>query len=200
IQAPSLRRDVTSATNDYFGLVLDTFNDRETSLIFAVTPAGVRVDAVLAADGQRPLDKEWNTFWDVVVTQTEEGWFAEMRIPFSGLRFQQVEGRVTMGMTLWRHIARKNEDVTFPAIPSGAGSIFRASQTQRVRFSNVVQRRPIYATPYVLMGAGSSHLLNSTTRQYQADDQAVREVGLDVKFPLTSYLTLDLTYNTDFAQ
>jgi hypothetical protein len=199
VRATSLRRDAVSASNDYFGIILDSFYDRETSLLFATTPAGVRVDGVIAADGQRS-DFDWNTFWDAEVRQTDQGWFAEIRIPFSSLRFQQVDGRVTMGITAWRRIARKNEDVTFPAIPAGAGIVFRASHTHPAELEQVVRRNPIYATPYVLAGGGRMHTLNAARTGYERSHQEISEVGLDVKYAVTSNLTLDLTYNTDFAQ
>jgi hypothetical protein len=200
VRATSLRRDVASPSNDYFGIILDSFYDRETSLLFATTPAGVRIDGALAADGRGTVDFDWNTFWDAEVRQTDQGWFAEIRIPFSSLRFQQVGGRVTMAITAWRRIARKNEDVTFPAIPAGAGSVFRASHTHPVELEQVTRRNPIYATPYALAGGGRAHALNTARTGYESSLQQIAEIGLDVKYAVTSNLTLDLTYNTDFAQ
>ena len=200
IRATTLKRDDTSFSNDWFAIGVDGFNDRENLLLFATNPAGVRSDGVIR-DGQEPTGNfDWNTFWDSAVQQTDEGWFAEIRIPLSSLRFQERDGRTLMGLLLWRRIARKNEAITFPSFPSGMGSLFRASRMQEVALEALHRENPLYATPYLLVGTGRAHALNATGTAYTANGQSVREAGLDVKYALTSNLTLDLTYNTDFAQ
>jgi hypothetical protein len=202
IRATSLRRDDAALSNDWFVIGLDTFNDKETTVSFGVNPAGVRNDAVLANDGQGPPNFDWNTFWDGAVRQTEEGWFAEIRIPLSSLRFEERDGRVVMGLSLWRRIARKNEMITYPAIAPRWGllSAMKASQMQEVALEGIRRRNPVYVTPYLLGGAGRSHALSADRSAYLPTDQGVRELGLDLKYGVTSNLTLDLTYNTDFAQ
>jgi hypothetical protein len=55
-----------------------------------------------------PINLSWNTFWDVAVARTPDGWFVEMRIPLSSLRFQSEGGRVVMGVTFWRWLARRS--------------------------------------------------------------------------------------------
>jgi hypothetical protein len=69
-----------------------------------------------------------------------------------------------------------------------------------VTLEGIRRRNPVYATPYLLGGAGRSHALTPDRSAFLAADQGVREVGLDLKYGVTSNLTLDLTYNTDFAQ
>lgn len=83
----------------------DSFNDKENGLAFFTTPAGLRWDAAVFNDAQQnpgttspSLNFSWNTFWDVAAVSNGEGWFAEMRIPFSSLRFQNNNGRVVMGI------------------------------------------------------------------------------------------------------
>ena len=68
---------------------LDTFNDRENSLLFILTAAGVRVDVAIFDDaqGDAPFNMSWNAFWDGETTITDEGWFSEVRIPLSSIRF-----------------------------------------------------------------------------------------------------------------
>jgi hypothetical protein len=73
IRATSLRRDDGSLTNDWFAIILDTFMDRETALVFGVTPAGVRTDGIFARDGEAPGNFTWNTFWDARTTVDTEG-------------------------------------------------------------------------------------------------------------------------------
>lgn len=208
IQGLTKKRDTVTPSNDFFGIVIDSFNDKENALAFFTTPAGLRWDAsiyndMVAEDPESPpMNLSWNTFWDVAVIRNQEGWFVEMRIPFSSLRFQDEDGRVVMGIITWRWIARKNETIIFPAISpdSGAWSIMKPSQSQEVVLEGAHSRRPLYITPYVLGGHGRAYELDDKETTYQRKDDPVSEVGLDVKYGLTSNLTLDITVNTNFAQ
>jgi hypothetical protein len=205
IQANSLTRDGISPSEDSFGLVLDSFNDNENALAFLTNPEGLREDWAVFGDaeagGGLPFNSSWNTFWDVATVRTNEGWFAEMRIPFSSLRFQDDRGRVVMGMIVWRYIPRLNEVYTFPDIPpKWDWSIIKPSVAQKVLFEEVFSRNPLYITPYALGGAGFSHDLNDTETSYLRTTTRKQEVGLDLKYSITSNLTLDVTLNTDFAQ
>ncbi len=204
IQFPSKKRDDMKLSNDWFGLVLDTFNDNENALGFFATPAGLRLDMTVFGDGQGdfPVNQNWNTFWDVKTKRNEEGWFAEFRIPLSSLRFEDQDGRATMGLITLRYIARKNEWIVFPAIPPNWGfwSPFKPSQAREVVFEGLYSRKPLYIAPYALGGLGQSFDLNDPETAYIRSDNNIGELGLDVKYGLTSNLTLDVTLNTDFAQ
>jgi hypothetical protein len=202
IRATSLMSDDPSFTNDWCVINLDTFNDKETALVFGVSPAGVRTDVEFKNDAESAPNFSCDTLWDAAVHRDDRGWYAEIRIAWSSLRFQGDEGRVVMGLTLWRRIARKNEMVTFPAVSPqwGMFSVFKASQSQEVVLEEVYSRKPLYITPYGLAGLGRTHDLNESETAYEVDDQHEREAGLDVKTGITSNLTLDLTMNTDFAQ
>lgn len=204
IQSSSKKRDFLGANADWFGILLDTFNDNENALGFFTTPEGLRLDLTVFGDAQGdfPVNTSWNTFWDVATVQNEDGWFAEMRIPFSSLRFQDRAGQVVMGLAVWRWIARKNEAVIFPAIPPKWGwwSPWKPSQAQEVVFKGIHSRRPLYVAPYILGGFGRTYELNDDETAYLRNDNLEREIGLDVKYGLASNLTLDVTLNTDFAQ
>ncbi len=104
------------------------------------------------AEGAFPVNQNWNTFWDVKTVRNKEGWFVEMRIPLSSLRFQAAERRVVMGLTAWRYIARKNETITSPAISPkwGFWGSFKPSQARDVVLEGVSSRRPLYIAPYLL--------------------------------------------------
>lgn len=204
IQSSALERDSGSPTDDFFGVVIDTFNDNENALGFFVAPGSVRSDFTIFNDAQGsiPFNISWNTFWDVVTEVNQEGWFAEMRIPFSSLRYESSEGEVVMGLIANRWIARKSESSVFPAIPNDWGWFghWKPSQSQKVRFANLENKRPLYITPYLLGGFGQQHELNDTQTAWLRDDQLTYDAGVDIKYGLTSNLTLDLTVNTDFAQ
>ncbi len=204
IQSPSKKRDQGGMTNDWFGVVLDTFNDKENALFFATMPSGLRSDSAIFNDAQGtlPFNVSWNTFWDVETVRNGEGWFAEIRIPISSLRFQSEGGRAVMGLIALRLIARKTEIDVFPAIEQkwGGMSAFKPSQAREVVFEGLRSRKPLYVAPYVLGGVERSFELNDPGTAYLHEDKPTTEAGLDVKYGLTSNLTLDLTLNTDFAQ
>ena len=204
IQATSKKRDDMKLSNDWFGLILDTFNDHENALSFFTTPTGLRLDMAVFGDGvgDFPVNENWSTFWDVKTARNGEGWFAEMRIPLSSLRYQVIGGRVLLGLTAWRYIARRAETITYPAISAkwGFWGPFKPSQTSDVVLEGVSSRKPLYVAPYVLGGYGRSYELDASETVYEKNDKLVKEGGLDVKLGLTNNLTLDLTVNTDFAQ
>ena len=211
IQAPTKKRDAMVANTEWFGISIDTFNDKENALLFLTTPSGLRFDGAVFNDAQVtdptdpgavPLNLSWNTFWDVVSARTKDGWFVEMRIPLSSIRFENKDGRTVMGISFMRWITRKNENMVFPAIPPNWGemSFWKPSQAQEIEFEGLVQRRPLYVTPYILGGASRTYDLNEAETAYLRTDTPKFDLGLDVKYGLTSNLTLDLTVNTDFAQ
>jgi len=204
IQANSKERDSGDPSSEFFGIFIDSFNDKENALAFLTTPSGLRSDFTISNDavGSDAINFNWNTFWDVATVRNDEGWFAEMRIPFSSLRFQDKNGRVVMGIITWRYIARKAERVIFPAIPPNWGflSFEKPSKAQEFVLEGIYSRKPLYVAPYVLGGLGQSFELNEEKTVYQRTENLEHEVGLDVKYGLTSNLTLDATLNTDFAQ
>ena len=206
IRGYTLERDGASLSDDGFALILDTYNDNESALSFVIIPSGARSDWAVfndaeAAEGTLPFNSSWNTFWDAAVTRNEEGWFAEIRIPFSSLRFQDDEGRVVMGLITWRYIARKNEIVSYPSIsPKWQNGIIKPSIAQDVVLYGVYSRNPVYITPYILGGTERYSDLNNAGSAYQQLHKTAGDVGLDLKFGITSNLTMDVTLNTDFAQ
>ncbi len=147
------------------------------------------------------INESWNTFWDAATTRTDEGWFAEMRIPFSSLGFQDRDGVVEMGMALGRWMPSKAEIHVFPAIPpSWDMGYAKPSQYARVRLENAGSGRPLYITPFVAGGASRLSTLNDAEDAYEIEDDLTGDVGLDLKYSVTNNLTLDITVNTDFAQ
>ena len=201
IVATSLKRDETSMSNDWFVVNLDTFRDRETTLVFATNPAGIRTEGVMANDGVQ-WNGTWNAVWDAAVSQDAGGWYAEVRIPLSSLRFETVDRQVVMGATISRWIARKSESISWPGIRHdwGTNSIYKASQMADIELTGVSRENPIQVVPYVLGGVARSAALLPDRSDYQLRSSRAREPGLDVKITPTNSLTLDLTVNTDFAQ
>jgi len=197
------KRDAWGMDMDEVMLVLDSYNDNENSLIFSVTPSGSRIDVAMFNDmASGEFSLTWDTYWDAVVTQDDRGWYTEIRIPFSSLKFQSVEGKVIMGMSVLYYQAKGQIMDTYPGISDkwGFWSWAKASQAQRVSFENIRSNRPIYVSPYVLTGMEQTNPVNEVLMEYQTQTSKEFEAGLDVKYALLDNLTLDLTVNTDFAQ
>ena len=207
IRANTLYRDRLSG-DDHFEILLDTFNDNETGVLFNTNPAGNRKDAAIFNDasggGIRTggwINNSFNTYWDVATTINEEGWFAELRIPFTSLKFQESNGKTIMGIALQRKVARKTERVVFPAVPPIANWAFlKPSLAQKIEFEGILPRKALYVTPYALGGAGRTSTLNELATAYHGINNRTEEIGLDLKYGLTNNITADLTINTDFAQ
>jgi len=209
IMNSSKKRDSTNMNQEWLAVILDTFHDHENALGFFTTPSGLRSDFAFFNDCQPgeppnpdPFNLSWNTFWDSAVKVTDQGWFAEICIPFSSLRFQEKDGRVVMGFIVWRWIARKYEAQIFPAIPPNWGgySMDKPSQAREVLLEGVRGRKPLIIAPYGLAGLSRDYELDDVETAYLRQDTPQAEAGLDLKYGLTQNLTLDLTVNTDFAQ
>ncbi|MCH9016105.1 MAG: carbohydrate binding family 9 domain-containing protein, partial [Gemmatimonadetes bacterium] len=202
IQAYSLVRDVDNG-GDFLNILLDTFNDNQNAVIFTTTPGGARIDWQIQNDAEGPssVSASWNTFWDAAVTRDELGWYAEMRIPFTSLRFQDDDGRVVMGLIVNRLIGQKNERHIFPAIqPNWALGEFKPSQGRDILLEGVYSRRPIRITPY-LSGDHQTTIVSAPDEtRFRRDGSLGGTIGGDIKFGVTNSLNLDLTFNTDFAE
>ncbi len=204
IQRLSKKRDDIGGENDYFGILIDCLNNNETGLFFCTSPTGNRLDNTIFNDARDivPYNLSWNTYWDVKTIITSQGWFIEMRIPFSSLRFKSIDGTVTMGLIVNRWIPRKNELVVFPAIDPKSGHWAKQmpSLANDIIFHDINPKKPVYITPYVLIGERMTHIPDNNGTLYKRNNEITKEAGIDLKYGITSDLTLDLTVNTDFAQ
>jgi hypothetical protein len=210
IVSTSKKRDEESKNPDSFGIILDTYNDNENALAFFTMPAGQRIDYAVSNDaqvvggfsGSKNINFSWNTFWDVKTSQTENGWTVEMRIPFSSLRFQVSDNIVHMGMIINRSISHCNETYTFPEIDPKYGRYApqKPSLATNIQFEGIKDSKPVYVSPYVITGIDENWNLNDAGNAYRSSKNETFNGGLDVKYSITSNLTMDLTVNTDFAQ
>ncbi|GAB5410490.1 MAG: hypothetical protein BalsKO_28550 [Balneolaceae bacterium] len=203
IQEVSFKRDNVSEQADQVTLILDTYDDNENAVLFSVTATGARSDFSLKNDGQGSgvFSFSWNSYWDAKVTKREDGWQTEIRIPFSSLRFQVKNGKVNMGIGLYRYIARKREMQLFPATPPDWGywSFAKPSMLATIEFEEVNNKRPWYTSPYILSGAGHNHEINEFDNRVKNNDTEL-QLGLDIQHAFSDNLNADFTINTDFAQ
>jgi hypothetical protein len=201
-------RDVALTNSDYFAVILDTYLDRQNGFVFATTPAGVEYDGQVVKEGEGGgvtmsgqtraqsgsmggFNLNWDGSWKVATSADSAGWYAEFRIPFSTLRYGGGAAQ-TWGLNLARGIRRKNEEAFWSFIPRQF-NLYRLSRAGTLDGLRVPVRRVTTVTPYVLAGAQRNYLIDAEARHPS-------EFGADAKYGLTPSLTLDLTYNTDFAQ
>jgi len=195
----------------HFGIILDTYNDNENGLAFFTAPTGLRTDYTISNDasgqgggpgGPSFMNYSWNTFWDVKTTRDDKGWYVEMRIPFSSLKFKSENDIATMGLIISRNISANNETDTYPAIDPKYGFMAtnKPSQGQTAEIEGAKPTKPLYISPYLLGGFSRDWSLNDEETEYVKEDNPQYNAGIDVKYNINSNLTLDLTANTDFAQ
>jgi hypothetical protein len=193
-----LHREGRIDKDDRIVIALDTYHDRRSAYIFELNPFGTQGDAHFTNERLVfPGDWMWEGVYESNARITERGWELEVAIPLTTIRFAET-GQTTMGLGLYRSIRRKNEEVTWPHISLNYQGGMEGGMDQASQFGTLVgledlrPGRHIEVKPFAISGS-----------QKQAGDEkatAMNEVGLDVKYSVTSNLTLDLTYNTDFAQ
>jgi hypothetical protein len=207
IRSTTKKRDGAEGGSDNFGILLDTFNDNENALCFETNPSGLRSDFTIGNDaqvpmGMMPFNRSWDTFWEVKTNIIDKVLHIEFRIPFTSLRFQETDGKVIMGMSIWRQISSKQEWTNFPDISNEFGNfgVWKPSQAHKIILEGIKRKNPVYIKPYLLGSFEQSHELNETATAYKVNNNPKLTAGLDVKYSLTSNITADLTLNTDFAQ
>jgi len=199
------RRDEWDDRDDQVVIGIDTFNDYENQLVFSTYATGARIDSQFSDDAREGFDPntDWNTFWDAETTVHANGWEAEVRIPFSSLRFETpAEGPVTMGFNVFRYRPAEGYLYQYPGPPNDWGywSFLKPSKGARRTLHGVESSNPLYVSGYASTGVGQAWTLNQPGTAYGRSDDFTWDVGGDLKYSITSNLTLDLTANTDFAQ
>jgi hypothetical protein len=212
IFAVTKKRDEMLFDYDAFGVILDTYNDNENGLAFFTTPTSLRTDYTISNDasggggggpgGPSFMNISWNTFWDVKTTRDDKGWYVEMRIPFSSLKFKSENDIASMGLIISRNISANNETDTYPAIDPKYGfmAVNKPSLAQTAEIAGARPTKPLYVSPYLLAGYSRDWSLNEEETEYVKKDNPQYNAGIDIKYNINSNLTLDLTANTDFAQ
>lgn len=181
--------------DDNVEIGLDTYFDKRNGYIFEMNPLGTQDDALIS--DEKDLNWDWNGVYYSEGRITDFGWVLEVKIPFKTIRFSK-EDELVMGVAIMRTINRKNERVTFPFIPQkyGQGINSVSQYAKLVGLKNINRGRNLQVKPYLIAGAQKN--LQSATQTHLTE--FVRNAGVDVKYGISSNLTLDLTYNTDFAQ
>ena len=198
------RRDMGAVDFDYITINLDSYHDHETSYSFSVNPSRSRRDMVSSSGGGGGGggDTSWDPVWEVATQITEVGWSAEMRIPFSQLRFSPDEEQV-WGIQLSRNIHRNQERLAYPFIPTlergGASRYAHLDGIEGIRSGQRLELLPYVAArgEYLQLGVPSGI---NFSNPYRSGSDYFGKAGLDLKYRLASNLTLDATVNPDFGQ
>ena len=194
IVANDMRRDSSGLrSNDYGFLLLDTYNDRRNAVFFRFTPVGGMEDTAVSNSGGS-LNTSWDIVWECRCRINEDNWTVEIAIPFSQLRFEQNEV-MNWGLNFGREIARKREIAAWNEAPKTYGGLakYRTAYFGTLEgIAGIFPSRHLELLPYVLPGASYESSTEET--------EGVFDAGLDLKYGVTSNLTADLTFNTDFAQ
>jgi len=195
ILASEMKRDAGLNKGDQLKITIDTFHDHRNAFYFSTNPLGAYKDANTVENG-RTINYDWNAVWDNKTSIDDQGWYIELAIPLSQLRFKTTIGESLWGINLCRILFRKNEESYWVPFPRewGASGFARVSNAGVLTgLKDLKSRRRIEFVPYALPTAARDYVTHT-----EADVEA--KYGGDFKFGLTNDLIADLTYRTDFAQ
>ena len=195
IVANEMRRDGQLWQNDNVYVMLDTYGDKRQCFFFRMNALGAMSDTAVT-DGGENLNGSWDCIWEAGGRQHDKGWTVEIAIPFNQLRFKKSDAMV-WGVNFGRNIARKNETTQWIQVPrseSWPGTYHPTYQGKVMGLQGIASPSYFDVKPYLLGGLARN--LDDTVWKRTTEG----DIGLDMKYGITSNLTLDLTLNTDFAQ
>lgn len=199
IRSRLARRDEPIFGADLVEIYLDTYLDRLTGFVFRITPAGAVRDAAWLAPGSGGFgqDNSWDAVWESSAKIDSAGWTAEIRIPFSQLRYNVGAADTTWGIQVRRDIARKGETAllafTPKHLPGGA-----ESWADLTGLRGLPKTRNLELLPYATTRAEYLHV--TPGNPFRGGSEYRAKVGGDLKYALTSSMHLSATVNPDFGQ
>ncbi len=197
------RRDADLNDEDSFLFIIDTYHDRQNGFLFGTNAQGMEYDAQIDNEGKGNNNANrqqggviggtninWDATWKVRSQLGDYGWSAEFAIPFRSLRYAPGENK-TWGLNFQRNISKNTETAYWTSLPLGF-DMKRLSLAGNLEGLNLKNPGNLKLIPYVLGQHVNDDALDETETNFDA--------GADIKYSVTPSLTLDLTYNTDFAQ
>ena len=191
-------RDSSLSDVDSFTVIFDSFLDRQNGLMFGTTPTSIEYDGQIMKEGSGrfgsgggAVNMNWDVAWTVKSQIGDYGWSAEFAIPFRSLRYGPEELQ-DWGLNFQRNIAR-NDETSFWVPLERQYNLYRVSEAGTLKGLRPPNQKSLKLTPYALgLGSKGGVAGNETISE--------GEFGFDAKYLVTPSLTLDATYNTDFAQ
>lgn len=198
------RRDADLNDEDSFLFILDTYNDQQNGFLFGTNASGMEYDAQINNEGEGNFSSNrqqggviggtninWDASWEVKTESGDYGWSAEFSIPLRSIRFNSGTDKI-WGINFQRNISKRSETAYWANLPLGF-DIKRLSLAGKMTGINLKSPKNLKVIPYALTQVAQDKTI-SKINSSRAD------FGGDIKYSLTPGLTLDLTYNTDFAQ
>ncbi len=170
---------------EIFGLTIDTYNDDINCFVFGVTAAGVQLDGKISANGQ---DLNWNAVWYSKAKIIDNGWVAEIKIPFSAIRFSNEKEQV-WGINFLRKV-RKTKETAFWNYINPAVSGFANQFGDVTNIKDIKAPIRLSLTPYI----------SAYAENYDGSKSYSLNGGMDVKYGISDAFTLDMTLVPDFGQ
>jgi hypothetical protein len=192
IVVTDIHRDFAVLDNDIVEIIFDAFKDHRNGYTFMTNPMGALTDVQFSGDGL-DANSNWNAVWDVRTHIYGDSWTAELVIPFKSLRFTKAEIQ-EWGLNIMRRARYINEGSCWSFVPRRfkLGMVSLAGSLTGLK--NVKPGRNLKIKPFI--SGSATHL----PARENKPDYYVGKPGLDLKYGLTSGLTLDFTANTDFSQ
>jgi len=186
----SYRRDFNFGSNDNLLIFFDTFLDQTNGFSFGVSASGAKWDGTMSDGSSISLD--WDCKWESKTKHYDDRWVTEMRIPFKSVRYPK--GSQVWNTNFSRLDLKSNEKSAWAPVPRQFPTASLA-YTGRMKFEEPLPKSKTQFSfiPYILGGAVKNYE-DGTDAEYRKD------FGFDAKVGISSSMTLDLTYNPDFAQ
>jgi hypothetical protein len=198
------RRDADLNDEDSFLFILDTYNDQQNGFLFGTNASGMEYDAQIDNEGEGNFSANrqqggvvggtninWDASWEVKTETGDYGWSAEFAIPLRSIRFNSGNDKI-WGINFQRNISKRSETAYWANLPLGF-DLKRLSLAGKMTGLNLRSPKNLKIIPYAL-----TQVIGDNTPPKNTSTNAA--FGGDIKYSLTPGLTLDMTYNTDFAQ
>lgn len=193
IQQRLSRRD--GFAGDRINVIIDSYHDKRTAFAFTTTAAGVKGEEIVTGNGDS-FDASWNPIWYTDANVDDKGWTAEMKIPFSQLRFGNAKEQI-WGFNINRTIFRLQERSLWQRIPNDqAGFISEAGELHGL--VDLKSQKQLEIQPFTVLQYDNYPAVPNNPYKDGSDFKI--NAGLDAKIGITNDLTLDLTINPDFGQ
>ncbi len=184
------QRDEQDINADHFYVEISPFNDGLNGEVFKVSASNVQIDNKLTTSENWHHDDTWDAVWESRTGITQDGWVAEIRIPYSALRFPRAENQV-WGINFWREIRRTRETSSWNYVTREFGSTI-AHMGELTGIRDIRPPVRLSLVPYV-----SGYLEQVSDQQGMGTSY---NGGLDLKLGLSESFTLDATLIPDFGQ
>ena len=180
---------------DWVEFNIDSYHDKRTAFSFTVTAAGVKGDELVSENGSN-WDDSWNPIWYTRTHVDDRGWTAELKIPFSQIKFGKEENQI-WGLQSTRRFFREEERSLWQRVPLDApGWVSEFGELHGLK--NIEPQKQLEIQPYTV-ASGETYEAEEGN-PFRTGDETDINFGLDAKIGITNDLTLDLTVNPDFGQ